>query len=344
MSLISSDRRPLFSIADRYESYLKAAIPDLISEHDDMYARGEPGAMEHYMHVGRSAVEVIVNAMVAAGKPNVGTVLDLPCGGGRVTRHLSALFPDAEVYASDLNPHKEDFVVRSLGAKSTPPNPDFAREPDRRFDLIFVGSLVTHFDAEKFKRSVNWFIRALAPDGLLVLTTHGRRHEYMQQNVRQYISAAEWDVAARGFETTGFGYVPYSGQDYGLSECSPSWLLQTVEREPTIRIVSFQEAIWDYHQDVLVIQIERCLVKGRDETLTPRPLSRCGAIVAGLCPPNIHPLPPSPLHSTLAPGRSRTEGSNCHGSAWRRQRLRHRNRRSGCSDAICRRQTGVAGL
>ena len=185
MSSVPAAGVPFFSIADRYASYLKAPISDLISDHDDMLVRGEPGGMEHYTHVGRSAVEVIVNAMVAAAKPNVASVLDLPCGGGRVTRHLSALFPDAEIYASDLNPHKEEFVVRSLGAKSIPPNPDFARDPDRTFDLIFVGSLVTHFDAEKFKRSVNWFIRALAPDGLLVLTTHGRRHEYMQQKVRQ---------------------------------------------------------------------------------------------------------------------------------------------------------------
>ena len=61
-------------------------------------------------------------------------------------------------------------------------------------------------------------------------------------------------MAAEGFAANGFGYVPYPGQDYGLSVCSPSWLLQTVEQSPEIRIVSFQEAIWDYHQDVLVIQ------------------------------------------------------------------------------------------
>ena len=246
---------PLFRIVQRYSEYLRATIPAIISEHDDMYAKGEQGALAHYFSVGRSAVELIVSAMVAAGKTDVRTVLDLPCGGGRVTRHLGTLFPEAQIFVSDLNKDKERFVVDTFDARPIASASDFLTEPERTFDLIFAGSLVTHLDAEMFKRSTSWFIRALAPDGLLVLTTHGRRHAYLQRSIRSWIAPEQWETARQSWLAGGFGYVAYENySDYGLSSSSPSWVIRLVEHEPTTRIVSFQEGGWDDHQDALVVQ------------------------------------------------------------------------------------------
>src|SRR5437763_15059707 len=86
---------PIAAIAARYDRYSRLPMTDAISRHDDMYSRREAGAMNHYMHVGRSAIRVIASALVAAAKPDVRLILDLPCGGGRVTRHLRAFFPEA---------------------------------------------------------------------------------------------------------------------------------------------------------------------------------------------------------------------------------------------------------
>lgn len=245
---------PISAIAARHERYSRTSITEAISRHDDMYSRREAGAMNHYMHVGRSAIQAIASALIAAEKTDVGAILDLPCGGGRVTRHLRAFFPEAEIYVSDLNKKKERFVVNKLGAISIKSNPDLSGEPERTFDLIFAGSLVTHFDEARFVGAVDWFTRALAPGGILVLTTHGRRHEYTQVNVRQYIGAPIWSAASADFANVGFGYVPYPGQDYGLSVSKPSWLMRLIEQRPGVRIVAFHEAAWDYHQDVLVLQ------------------------------------------------------------------------------------------
>jgi SAM-dependent methyltransferase len=245
---------PISAIAARYERYSRTPITDTISRHDDMYSRREAGAMNHYMHVGRSAIRVIASALVAAEKPDVRLILDLPCGGGRVTRHLRAFFPEAEIYVSDLNKKKESFVVNKFGAISINSDPDLSGEPERTFDLIFVGSLVTHFDEARFVGAVDWFARALSPDGILVLTTHGRRHEHVQVNVRQYIDAEIWSAASADFAARGFGYVAYPGQDYGLSVSKPSWLMGLIEQRPGVCIVAFHEAAWDYHQDVLVLQ------------------------------------------------------------------------------------------
>ena len=87
-----------------------------------------------------------------------------------------------------------------------------------------------------------------------MLTTHGRRHEYVQMNVRQYIDAGLWSAASADFADRGFGYAAYPGQDYGLSVSKPSWLMRLVEEKPGVCIVGFHEAAWDYHQDVVVLQ------------------------------------------------------------------------------------------
>src|ERR1041384_5803387 len=64
-------------IARRYAHYQAAEIPIAISRHDDMYVRGLEGNLDHYMQVGRSAVDLIVAAMVAANRTGFGKILDL---------------------------------------------------------------------------------------------------------------------------------------------------------------------------------------------------------------------------------------------------------------------------
>jgi trans-aconitate methyltransferase len=97
-------------------------------------------------------VDLIVAAMVAANRTNFGKILDLPCGGGRVTRHLHAVFPDATIFMSELDTRKEDFVVEAFNVQRAPPNPDFDLEPTERYDLVFCDSLLTHLDAERIRR------------------------------------------------------------------------------------------------------------------------------------------------------------------------------------------------
>ena len=47
--------------------------------------------------VGASAAEAIIAALAAGRLAEVKRVLDLPCGHGRVLRHLVNMFPDAAV-------------------------------------------------------------------------------------------------------------------------------------------------------------------------------------------------------------------------------------------------------
>ena len=180
----SSDimQQVLNAVSERSLRYDRAEISQELAATDVMYT----GSMAHYLAVGRSAIGVIARAMLLTEKTEFSSVLDLPCGGGRVTRHLIKLLPDAELFVSDLDKGLEDFTVNQFGGTTIDAGRDFDVAPPRSFDLIFVGSLVTHLDAPMFERALNWFTNALSPEGVLVLTTAGRRAEFLQRTVIRY--------------------------------------------------------------------------------------------------------------------------------------------------------------
>jgi SAM-dependent methyltransferase len=245
----------LQAIRQRYINYLSSEICGDISEHDDMLASGN---REHYMAVGRSAIDLIAAAMLAAQKSRFAAVLDLPCGGGRVTRHLKAFLPEAKLYVGDLNKPKEAFVVATFGATPVDPRADFTVPASKQFDLIFVGSLVTHVGPNQYERAIRWFIDALAPDGLLICTTHGRRTVHL---FGPTFRSGEWQHGFRSYCDTGFGYLPYDPamppdgpQSYGTSLSAPSWVARLVESEPGARLLSLTEGAWANNQDVVVLQ------------------------------------------------------------------------------------------
>lgn len=240
-------------IGRRYARYQATEIPIAISRHDDMYVRGVEGNLDHYLKIGRAAIDLIVAAMVVSGRTRFDRILDLPCGAGRVTRHLAAMFPDAAIFVSELDKRREDFVVETLNVRRAAANSEFDIEPTEFYDLVFVGSLITHLDAERSKRAIAWFCRALAPGGLAILTTHGHRHDE-RQRVNHYIDDEKWESARSDYHSSGFGFAPYPTPLYGISVCSGAWLVSVAEALPDVRVLSFQEAAWDDHQDVIVLQ------------------------------------------------------------------------------------------
>jgi SAM-dependent methyltransferase len=240
----------------RYQTYLATPIPKDIADCDDMIWRGAEGAMEQYMAAGRSAVNVVLGAMLATGRREFATTLDLPCGGGRVARHLRAFLPETALFVGELDEDKRRFVEQLCHAQRFDAPLDFRGTSERTFDLMWVGSLLTHFNVDLFTRAVAWFMRALAPDGILILTTHGRCQDYVHRAIHHHVDAAAWDQVCLSRDRTGFGFTAYDEHRpaYGLSLTAPSWVLRLVEGEPAMRIVSFGEAMWGGHQDVLVVQ------------------------------------------------------------------------------------------
>ena len=209
--------------------------------------------MDHYLSVGRSAIDVIAKAMISAGSPEISSVLDMPSGCGRVTRHLRAFFHESDIYAADIEPSFSQFCTE-LGAIQFEADCSFDKPSSRRFDLIWVGSLLTHLDEDQFKRALTWFSNALEPDGLAVITLHGRRH-IERETEKPCLPEERWQPMIDGFNRTGFGYAPdNAGAPIGMTLSASWWVLREVEHLcPQSRIVGFDEAGWVDDQDGLII-------------------------------------------------------------------------------------------
>lgn len=222
-----------------------------ISPEDTMYT----GDKDHYFRVGSSALHCIQAAMFIDGRNGFDRILDFPCGHGRVSRHLKAAFPDAQLTVADLDRDAVDFCARTFEATPVYSSNDTQQIPiEGIFDLIWVGSLLTHFDANKCLEFLDLFRKLLSPSGILIFTMHGRLSVHWLR-VKQYIYGLELERVPRlidSYDTTGFGYLDYPGvQGYGISLASPSWTLAHLEKMNDINLLAYTEMGWDSHQDVI---------------------------------------------------------------------------------------------
>ncbi len=102
-------------------------------------------------------------------------MLDFGCGCGRVMRHWATL-DGPRIAGCDYNPRLVAWCQRSLPFAETFLNPSLPPlETERRFDLIYALSVLTHMSDEAQQAWMEEFHRLLKPGGLLVFTTQGRR-------------------------------------------------------------------------------------------------------------------------------------------------------------------------
>lgn len=211
---------------------------------------------DQYFRIGASALRQVVLAMIATDKKDCRSILDLPCGHGRVLRHIRARFPNASITACDLDRDAVDFCANTFGAKGIYSQDNIHEVSiDEKFDLIWCGSLFTHLDRDQWFEFLEFFSNHLEEDGLLIFTTHGRFPvNKLYQRERDYgLDRLQVSAILNEYKRTGFGYLNYpSKDDYGISISAPSWVLSEIQRHPQLRIVSFEEMGWDYHHDVAV--------------------------------------------------------------------------------------------
>jgi SAM-dependent methyltransferase len=229
-----------------------------ISPGDAMYA----GNAEHYFSVGASALNNILHALaISAAVRTPNRILDFGCGAGRVTRWISAAFPDASPEGCDLREADIAFVHTTFGAltwisstKVAELNPPCA-SPEARYDLIWVGSVFTHLSqeasAELFDKLVSW----LNPLGVMVFTSHGRMAVSRGQHSGFYGIPGQWDRVQADFETSGFGYADYADTPgYGISLVQLCWWARHITSRAELQLICMTEQAWDGHQDVIAVQ------------------------------------------------------------------------------------------
>ncbi|HYH18230.1 MAG TPA: class I SAM-dependent methyltransferase [Azospirillum sp.] len=222
-----------------------------ISDRDAMYAGHEP----HYFGVGKSALAAIEAARTLSGQPAPGRILDLPCGHGRVTRVLRAAWPEAEITACDIDQHGVDFCRDTFGCVPVHGRPDFeAVTFPHPFDLIWVGSLLTHLPEARSRAFLAYAAGLLGEGGTLVVTLHGRFVAGRLRGGTYGIPDEAVGGMLQAFEGQGYGYADYPGHEgYGISITRPGWVVDRAA-ELGLSITLLSERCWDRHHDVAAVR------------------------------------------------------------------------------------------
>lgn len=230
-----------------------------ISPDDDMYH----GNDTHYFGVAESALQCIDVALRHAkrDRDEIKKILDLPCGYGRVLRILRAAFPQARIAACDILKEGVDFCASEFGAAPVYSCEEVKKIPLREnFDLIWVGSLFTHLNANRWAEFLSFFCDHLNPKGILIFSVHGRA---MIDNIRNKTNTYGLDEPSlsnlvKEAEAKGFAfekYPHYTG--YGISVSLPAWVRNQLIAYPALQLLRYSERGWDNHHDtVSCIRVE----------------------------------------------------------------------------------------
>jgi SAM-dependent methyltransferase len=239
---------------DDLRQYL-IAEPDVVRDRspDDTMFTGDE---DHYWGSGLSALQSVKVALLTAGRTDVGRILDLPCGYGRVMRYLRGGFPDAEIVACDLKRGGVDFCASTFGAIPVYSVVDPAKlELPGTFDLIWCGSLFTHLPPEGWRQFLNLFDSVLEKGGLLIFTTHGRMTATFMADGYTFGMNERVPEMLQRADDERFAYGDYDDEEgYGISLSYPDWVTKEIQKRGNLRLLNYTEAGWIRHQDIVVYQ------------------------------------------------------------------------------------------
>jgi SAM-dependent methyltransferase len=206
---------------------------------DDMYDDAD-----HYLRIGLSAIRCIEAAITK----EPASILDFPCGYGRVLRFLRVRFPHAHIHAGEIERDAVVFVRRTFGVPTIISDIDLrAVSLPTKFDLIWSGSLLTHLSEERSTNALTFYYRHLAPGGTLVFSMHGRETE------RRF---AQWNDPSAAkilseLSATGYGYANYSNSTtYGNAIVTKPKMLALAAAIGDWQLTHFAESAWDANHDI----------------------------------------------------------------------------------------------
>jgi SAM-dependent methyltransferase len=212
-----------------------------IHPEDTMYVSGHA---DHYFNVGLSALRIVQQTLKAEPR----TILDFPCGYGRVLRFLAAAYPSATIYGAEIKQDALEFCQAAFGTTSIESQSDLTNlNLEQRFDLIWCGSLVPHLNEQSTRNLLSFFKRHLSDNGVCIFTTHGEYvvNRIMSGEYAYGLSPVGQEKLLREYQHIGYGYSDYATQSgYGISAVTPEYMGQL------IRVLSFTPRGWDSHQDV----------------------------------------------------------------------------------------------
>jgi SAM-dependent methyltransferase len=239
--------------------FSRLAVDRTLAPRDGMLAKDADATLtDQYFDLGRRALELIHFSSELCDKPHYPDILDLPCGHGRVLRWLRAHYGYANITACDLDRDGVDFCAAQFGAKPVYSLPDLHQLPFRsQFDLIWVGSLVTHLRRDRWLATLDNLVKWTRECGVIVFTTQGRTVSSLLARGRRNVAEnIDKPALLEEYARTGFAYQRYfesnAEEDYGLALTSPEWVMRTLQRYPDIIMRAYLEEAWGM-QDVVIL-------------------------------------------------------------------------------------------
>jgi SAM-dependent methyltransferase len=229
-------------------------VPGRIHVDDQMLRSEAPYDLAHYVNTGPLTVALVEDVLTAAGRTfaDVRSCLLLPCGYGRTVRALVSRLDPGRITCCDVDRQAVRFCAHEFGARPLLSHRNVRRiSLPEMYDLIFVGSLLTHLPPPDGVDLLRVLVAALPPSGLLVFTTQG---ESCLDHLSWYGSKFQ---AAEGWyrETVrrdGVAYLPYGRKwSYGITIHAESNVRQTMQATfgEAARLIVFKPRAWNDHQD-----------------------------------------------------------------------------------------------
>lgn len=202
--------------------------------------------------------------------PRAKSILELPCGFGRVTRHLIALFPHAKLQCVDVLPEAIRYQKDYLSTDAILIDPPALRYPvlgDGHFDLVIVGALMTHLDEANSAIFLDEMRRKTQIGGRIVTTVRGD-DAYKKFRDAPIYQTTEDDRQRmlNDYMACGFAFAPYArhhtfeaetskvaGDGYGIALTSPLWM-EKLAAELDLRLIDHQTGGWDNHLDFFTFE------------------------------------------------------------------------------------------
>lgn len=245
-----------------WTGYSERGINCVIDPSDKENSFIEDWQIGHYFSVGEDALRLVMSQLLINRRALPMRILDFPCGSGRATRHFRAMFPDAEIGACDLYQSHVEFCSEQFGAIPIPSRENLDELDVGTWDVIFCGSLLTHLPIDQFRQALRFMARSLSPQGIALVTIEGRHSVFIQDNKWKLIGDDLFEVARKGYNRTGFGYVDYrhdfraanfqKQESYGVALVKPSYITAILQENSELTILGVQERAWDDHQDLVV--------------------------------------------------------------------------------------------
>ena len=252
---------------DCYERYLESEVNNNISRNDEMFwsnvhhvaSQNKTNVDElindhliYYYGIGQEVAHEVTVACMNSYLRQVDNVLDLACGHGRGTRHLVNLFPNAKIFAADIDHDGVDFCVEQFGTEGIHLPDDFGYyDFEHKYDVIWSGSLFTHHPRERVKCWIAHICNYLSDNGIFVFTIHSRKWVKEQKYLHQ------GHDSIKDYHDKGHFFFchdeQHSLEGHGFSAFNPSQMMEDIKDIDNVRVLSYREACWNELQDVVSV-------------------------------------------------------------------------------------------